>query len=194
MNFKENYQDILNLCHLTANSKFMTMTAFDMLSELYIELQDSEFTSEEVINKLKSIIYRDKDKLPILYTDDVVKILNIKNNHIESHDIVVTKKCTLCKKIKNLKDDFYHYHRKGFNQTFSRCKECYSKHGSAKTKYQNNKDYFSQLTVPFITKKLIRTKQYTELELIQNPQIVLDRIEKIKKMRERKKLKMKNHD
>lgn len=191
MNFKENYQDILNLCRLSAKGKFVNITAYEMLSELYIELQDSEFDFNLVSSTLKSIIYRDRDKLPLVYVDDISITDNNFYKPIDNVDILSTKKCSKCKKHKEINENFYVYTRNGHAFVNSKCKKCASSKGlSRPTTYPKYKETFKkyreELSVSYVKAKMIYSKKYTKEQLEESPKLILDRIEQIKLKRERR--------
>lgn len=191
MNFKENYQDILNLCQLTAKGKFVNMSAFDMLSELYLELQDSEFDLKFVSEKLKSIIYKDKDRLPLVYTSDIATVNKDSFKPIDTVDALATKRCSKCKKNKEVDKNYYIYTRNGYTIVNNKCKECCKKTTSqvgVHKKYLGRYSYSKDLSFHYVKAKMVYSKKYTKEQLEENPELVLDKIEqlKIKRMKKQK--------
>ena len=189
MNFKKNYQDILNLCQLTAKGKFVSITAYEMLSELYLELQDSEFDLRLVNEKLKNIVYKDKDRLPLIYASDISTVNKDSFKPIDTVDVLATKRCSKCKKNKDIDKNYYIYTRIGYTIVNNKCKECCKKTTSqvgVHKKYLGRYNYSKDLNFSSVKAKMVYSKKYTKEQLEENPKLVLDRIEQIKLKRKKR--------
>lgn len=169
------------------------MSAFDMLSELYLELQDSEFDLRLVNEKLKSIVYKNKDRLPLIYVSDMSTVNKDSFKPIDTVDALATKKCSKCRKNKEIDKNYYIYTRNGYNIVNSKCKECCKKTTSqvgVHKKYLGRYNYSKSLSFSYVKAKMVYSKKYTKEQLEENPELVLNKIKQLKLKRESKKQKV----